>query len=72
LSEEEIDEYVEHLRRISGLVDVVVAKPVVVTDADDNPVVYTAVDGRTECAAWIATCFSQAWVPSAGQTTSPC
>jgi len=48
LSEQEIEEHVDYLRRISELVDVVVRKPVVLSDPDDDPVVYTAVDGGAD------------------------
>ncbi|MGO9260687.1 MAG: PIN domain-containing protein [Bryobacteraceae bacterium] len=47
-SDREIEEHVDYLRRISSLVDVVVKKPVVLSDPDDDPVVYTAVDGRAD------------------------
>ena len=48
LSDQEIEEQVDYLRQISELVDVVVRKPVVLSDPDDDPVVYTAVDGRAD------------------------
>lgn len=48
LNEQEIEEHLDFLRRISELVDIVVGKPVVVSDPDDDPVVYTAVDGRAD------------------------
>jgi len=48
LSEHEIDEHVDYLRRIGELVDVVVGKPVVLSDPDDDPVVYTALNGRAD------------------------
>jgi putative PIN family toxin of toxin-antitoxin system len=48
LSDQEIEEHVETLRRISELVDVVVREPVVLSDPADDPVVYTAVDGRAD------------------------
>jgi len=46
LSEPEIEDHLDFLRRISELVDVAVGKPVVVSDPDDDPVLYTAVDGH--------------------------
>lgn len=48
LSEQEMEEHVDYLRRISELVDLVGGSPVVLTDPDDDPVVYTAVDGRAD------------------------
>jgi predicted nucleic acid-binding protein len=48
LNEQEIEEHLDFLRRISELVDVVVGKPVVLDDPDDDPVVYTAVGGRAD------------------------
>ena len=48
LSDQEIDEHVEYLRQIADLVDVVVREAVVLSDPDDDPVVYTAVDGRAD------------------------
>ena len=48
LSEQEIEEHIDYLRQISELVDVVVGDPVVLSDPDDDPVVYTAVDGRAD------------------------
>lgn len=48
LSETEMDEHVDYLRRVSELVDVVVREPVVLSDPDDDPVLYTAVDGRAD------------------------
>ena len=48
LTDEEIRQDIEYFRRISELVDVVVREPVVLTDPDDDPVVYTAVDGRAD------------------------
>ena len=48
LSEEEIEEHVDFLRRISELVDVVIGEPVVLSDPDDDPVIYTALDGRPD------------------------
>ena len=48
LSDREMEEHVDYLRRISSLVDVVVKEPVVLSDPDDDPVVYTAVDGRAD------------------------
>src|SRR5271157_2889289 len=47
LNEQEIEEHLDFLRRISELVDVVVEKPVV-RDPDDDPVLYTALDGRAD------------------------
>ncbi len=48
LTDQEIAEHVEYLRRVSELVDVVVREPVVLSDPDDDPVVYTALDGRAD------------------------
>src|SRR5437899_10777662 len=48
LSDQEIEEHVDFLRQISELVDIVVGKPVVFSDPDDDPVVYTAVEGRAD------------------------
>jgi putative PIN family toxin of toxin-antitoxin system len=48
LTDREIDEHVEYLRRGSEVVDVVAREPVVLSDPDDDPVVYTAVDGRAD------------------------
>ena len=43
-----MEEHVDSLRQVSELVDVVIRKPVVVSDPDGDPVVYTAVDGRAD------------------------
>ena len=48
LNEQEIEEHVDFLRRISELVDVVIGEPVVLSDPDDDPVIYTALDGRAD------------------------
>ena len=48
LNEEEIEEHLDFLRRFSELVDVVIGEPVVLSDPDDDPVVYTAVHGRAD------------------------
>ena len=48
LSDQEIEEHVDYLRRIGELIDVVVRAPVVLSDPDDDPVVYAAVDGRAD------------------------
>jgi putative PIN family toxin of toxin-antitoxin system len=48
LTEEEIEEHIDFLRRISEVVDVVIGEPVVLSDPDDDPVLYTAVDGRAD------------------------
>jgi predicted nucleic acid-binding protein len=40
LSEQEIDEHIGFLRRISELVDVVIGEPVVLSDPDDDPVIH--------------------------------
>lgn len=48
LNEQEIEEHLGFLRRISELVDVVIGNPVVLSDPDDDPVVYTAADGRAD------------------------
>ncbi len=46
LSEQEIELYILFLRDIAELVVPVVRDPVVLADPTDDPVVYTAVDGR--------------------------
>jgi putative PIN family toxin of toxin-antitoxin system len=43
VSSEEIADHVTHLARVSRLVDVVAGRPVVLTDPNDDPVVYTAI-----------------------------
>ncbi|MBI3407622.1 MAG: putative toxin-antitoxin system toxin component, PIN family [Acidobacteria bacterium] len=48
LTDLEIAEHVEYLRQVSELVDAVVREPVVLSDPDDDPVVYTAVDGQAD------------------------
>ncbi len=48
LSEEEIEEHIGFLRRISELVDVVIGEPVVLSDPDDDPVIYTALEGGAD------------------------
>jgi predicted nucleic acid-binding protein len=48
LTDLEIADHVDYLRRVSELVHVVVREPVVLSDPDDNPVVYTAVDRRDD------------------------
>ena len=48
LTEQEIDEHVDFLRWRSEFVDVVIGRPVVLSDPDDDPVVYTAVDGKAD------------------------
>lgn len=48
LTEGEIREHLELIRRVSDLVDAVVAEPVVLSDPDDDFVVYTAVAGRAD------------------------
>jgi putative PIN family toxin of toxin-antitoxin system len=48
LNEEEIEKHLDFLRRISELVDVVIREPIILTDPDDDPVVYTAVDGQAD------------------------
>ena len=48
LNEQEIEEHLDFLHRISELVDVVVGKPVVLSDPDDDPVLHTAVGGRAD------------------------
>jgi putative PIN family toxin of toxin-antitoxin system len=48
LTEEDISEHIELLRVRSDLVDPVVYTPVVLADPNDDPVVYTAVAGRSE------------------------
>jgi putative PIN family toxin of toxin-antitoxin system len=62
LSEQEIEEHIDFLRRISELVDVVIAEPVVLSDPDDDPVIYTALDGRADVLCTLDRHFFQAGV----------
>jgi len=48
LSSQEIREHVDLLERISCVVDPIVGPRVVLTDPNDDPVVYTAVAGRAQ------------------------
>lgn len=48
LTDLEIAEHADYLRRVSELVDVIVREPVVLSDPDDDPVVYTAVAGQAD------------------------
>ena len=48
LSLRDIQEHVQFLVRISELVHPVIGAPVVLTDPNDNPVVYTAVYGKAD------------------------
>lgn len=48
LTDAEMDEHVEYLRRVSEVVGAVVREPVVLSDPDDDPVLYTAVAGRAD------------------------
>ena len=48
LSPQDITEHVELLRARADLVSAVVYKPIVLTDPNDDPVVYTAVVGRAD------------------------
>ena len=48
LTEQEIEEHVELLQRVSTVVEPIISEPVVRNDADDDPVVYTAVDGHAD------------------------
>ena len=48
LTENEIESYIQFLQEASELVSPVVSNPVVPADPTDDPVVYTAVDGRAE------------------------
>jgi len=48
LSPDEIGQYLTELENICTLVHPVVLEPVVLTDPDDDPVLYTALDGNAE------------------------
>jgi len=48
LSEKDIQEHVELLQRVSTVVEPILADPVVRNDPDDDPVIYTAVEGRAD------------------------
>jgi putative PIN family toxin of toxin-antitoxin system len=48
LSERDIQEHVDLLQRVSTVVEPIVGDPVVRDDPDDDPVVYTAVEGRVD------------------------
>ena len=48
LSPDEIREHIAELVSIARIVDPVVREPVVLNDPQDDPVIYTAVDGRAE------------------------
>jgi putative PIN family toxin of toxin-antitoxin system len=48
LKPEEIQLYVAYLEEICTLVHPVVVEPVILTDPDDDPVLYTALDGNAE------------------------
>ena len=48
LTEAEIDSYIQFLREAAELVDPVVRTPVILADPTDDPVIYTAVDGRAD------------------------
>lgn len=48
LSPDEIREHIAELISVAQIVDPVVREPVVLKDPQDDPVIYTAVDGRAE------------------------
>ena len=48
LSPDEIREHIAELVSVAWVVDPVVREPVVLNDPQDDPVIYTAVDGRAE------------------------
>jgi predicted nucleic acid-binding protein len=48
LSSEDIAEHVELLRAHSDLVSPTVHHPVVLSDSNDDPIIYTAVSGRAD------------------------
>jgi putative PIN family toxin of toxin-antitoxin system len=48
LNEQEIEEHLDFLRRISEVIDVFIGDPVVLSDPDDDPVIYTALDGGAD------------------------
>ncbi|MEX2301319.1 MAG: putative toxin-antitoxin system toxin component, PIN family [Bryobacterales bacterium] len=48
LTDHEIREHLDLVQRLSEVVEAVVAEPVVLSDPDDDPVVYTAVTGRAD------------------------
>jgi uncharacterized protein len=48
LSEQDIAEHVELLQRVSIVIEPIISDPVVRNDPDDDPVVYTAVEGRVD------------------------
>ena len=48
LSPDEIREHVAEMVPVARIVDPVVREPVVLNDPQDDPVIYTAVDGRAE------------------------
>ena len=48
LNEEDIREHLEFIRGVSELVEPAVTEPVVLSDPDDDPVLFTAVAGRAD------------------------
>jgi predicted nucleic acid-binding protein len=54
---DEIHQYVTDLGDICTLVHPVVVEPVVLTDPDDDPVLYTALDGNAEVLCTLNTDF---------------
>ena len=48
LTEQEIEMYIQFLQDAAESVDPVVGDPVVLADPTDDPVIYTAVDGRAD------------------------
>jgi putative PIN family toxin of toxin-antitoxin system len=58
LTQQDIEEHVELLRRASTVVETVIAHPVVRNDPEDDPVVYTAIDGHADVLCTRDTDFS--------------
>src|SRR5713226_4281284 len=58
LTQQDIEEHVELLRRASTVVEPVIAQPVVRNDPDDDPVVYTAIEGHADVLCTRDTDFS--------------
>jgi putative PIN family toxin of toxin-antitoxin system len=48
LSATDIQEHVDLLQRVSTIVEPIVSEPVIRTDPEDDPVLYTAVEGRAD------------------------
>jgi putative PIN family toxin of toxin-antitoxin system len=57
LAPEDIERYTSDLEAVSTIVHPVVIEPVVLTDPDDDPVLYTALDGYAEVLCTLNTDF---------------